>query len=160
MSGGSSRGALSDPLAGLPAAELTCVIYSSRATGRDGAGDAVSIRRASRARNPRLDVTGFLHREEDLYFQCLEGPAEALREILTLLHEDTRHSGLRILLAAPITERRFPGWAMGFSDHGRLSLFEWIAAAADRNVKRRTTNAQDILEFLVLSASHQGQPPH
>lgn len=148
-----------DPLAQFPVGALMTLIYSSRALCPQTAASLSDIRRAAVIRNARLGVTGFLHREEDLFFQCLEGPREALQEIMALLMRDPRHEGIRVLLTEIIAERRFAGWAMGVSDRSGVSLFEWIVAASGRGQRRGSSNAQDILAFLVLAASHSGPAP-
>lgn len=146
-----------DALAALPVNGLGSVVYSSRALCPERSPQMEAIRRAAVARNHRLGVTGFLHREEDLFFQALEGPPEALREIIGLLQGDPRHDGLRILAITPLAERRFAGWAMGFSDHRDLSLFEWLSHGATAGGARaRSSNAQDILDFLLLASRISG----
>ena len=156
--GGLQPGA-DDFLGNLPVNGLVTLVYSSRALCPQRAGVLADIRRAAMARNARLGVTGFLHREDDMFFQCLEGPREALQEIMALLVQDPRHDGIRVLMAEPITERRFAGWSMGVSDRSRMSLFEWITAASGGGQRRGNSKAQDILAFLALAADRAGPAP-
>ena len=138
-----------DPLRGLPEAGLATIVYSSRSLTPERSAAMAAIRRSASERNARLGIAGFLHREEDMFFQCLEGPPGALREVMALLQSDPRHNHIQILLAGPIAARRFPDWAMGFSDRSTLSLFDWLTAGAGR---RRIPSGQDTLAFLLTAA--------
>ena len=141
-----------DLLAALPVNGLGSVVYSSRALCPERSPQMEAIRQAAVVRNRRLGVTGFLHREEDLFFQALEGQPDSLREILDLLRSDPRHEGLRILGVAPLAERRFAGWAMGFSSRRDISLFEWLSHGAAGGGRVRASNAQDIVDFLLVAS--------
>lgn len=156
MAGGArglSRPAPGDALAGLPETGLGQLIYSSSARCAEHSRDMARIREVAPGRNARLGLTGFLHREDDMFFQCLEGGSGALREIMALLESDPRHHDMRVLAAGAIPRRRFEGWAMGFSDRRSLSLFDWIAASSGPERSRRIANGQDLVDFLVMAAA-------
>ncbi|MDO5647335.1 BLUF domain-containing protein [Paracoccus sp. (in: a-proteobacteria)] len=109
------------------------------------------IRRA-RIKNRDLSVTGFLHREYDVYYQWFEGPGEKINDLMTVITADPRHSGVDILHRAANQPRRFADWAMGHSTTEHTSLFDWASQA---NVSLRRINPVQILDFLTRQAESQ-----
>lgn len=101
---------------------MRCVIYMSEAMVAPHSVAARTILDSSMRNNPRLGLTGFLHREEDRYLQCLEGPEGAVEQMLTRIRSDRRHRGVRILHDGPLARRRFAEWAMGYGDE-RVGTF-------------------------------------
>lgn len=101
------------------------------------------------ARNAGLGITGFLHREEDMFFQYLEGPAAAVAAVFASIAADPRHDDVRLLGQGPLAVRRLADWSMGYSHHSGQSLFDWIAERAPR---RGAEDAMTVTEFLVACA--------
>nr|MCS5602908.1 BLUF domain-containing protein [Paracoccus sp. (in: a-proteobacteria)] len=66
-------------------------LYRSTASRALRAGELEDILAAARARNQAMSLTGCLHYEDGLFFQWLEGPADALREVLGLFLRDGGH---------------------------------------------------------------------
>ena len=93
------------------------LLYSSRAHAAHNSLAELEILVASLDNNAHAGISGFLWRVGDTYFQALRGPEEAITELVEKLHEDTRHSGLKILMrrATPKGQPPFP-WAMGYDD--------------------------------------------
>ncbi|WP_150954896.1 BLUF domain-containing protein [Microbacterium testaceum] len=72
----------------------------------------------SRRSNHEHDLTGMLLYRRGRFFQVLEGPQDAVDELMTKIRRDPRHTGVRVLLSEPIGERRFTEWTMGYEPIG------------------------------------------
>lgn len=65
------------------------------------------------AKNAILGITGFLMTTGGLFYQVLEGPAEAVDELLGTIRDDPRHSDVLVLGSEDgVTDRLYPGWTM------------------------------------------------
>ena len=62
----------------------------------------------------RRNLVGVLYYGDGCFFQCLEGTAEDIDELLESLHRDTRHGGLEILSRCEIQQRSFHDWNMKY----------------------------------------------
>lgn len=114
---------------------MIAILYRSEAlTVADGEADA-QIVSAAQERNMVLNVTGFLHREDNVFYQWLEGPENAVRQIFVSILNDSRHRDIRKLCDIAITHRSFPRWSMAHSDGSTTSLFDW-AAEADLSLQK------------------------
>lgn len=128
---------------------LLAILYRSDAlTARDSAADQQILLEA-RTRNAAQDVTGFLHRESDVFYQWIEGPTAAVRQIFMSIENDPRHENVEKLSEISITDRDFSSWAMGSSEKTGMSLFDW---ASREGVSLRTVQPQEILIFLLHCA--------
>ena len=128
---------------------LIAILYRSDAlTAPDSAADQQILSEA-RKRNAAQAVTGFLHRESDVFYQWIEGPATAVRHIFALIAEDPRHGNIEKLGEMAIAERNFSSWAMGASEKTAMSLFDW---AAREGISLRTVQLREILSFMLHCA--------
>ena len=67
--------------------------------------------------NRRAGVTGQLLVVEDdgrvvRYVQWVEGPQEAVCDLVRRISNDARHYDVRLSHLGPVAERRFPAWSM------------------------------------------------
>ena len=74
------------------------------------------VARAATA-NRRNDVTGQLLLVEEgprvvRYVQWIEGPREAVLDLLVQISNDARHYDLRLSHVGPVDARRYPAWSM------------------------------------------------
>lgn len=69
----------------------------------------------ARARNATLNDTGALVSTSNHFAQILEGPAQAIEELMDSIHRDIRHSDVTVVRELPIAERSFAGWSMAYS---------------------------------------------
>lgn len=72
----------------------------------------------SRRLNHEHDLTGMLLYRRGRFFQVLEGPQDAVDELMTKIRRDPRHTDVRMLLSEEIDERRFSEWTMGYEPIG------------------------------------------
>lgn len=71
-----------------------------------------AIGEQSQANNARLGLTGFLMATGGLFYQVLEGPAEAVDEVYAKIVEDGRHTDCLLLSSEDNVARMFPDWSM------------------------------------------------
>lgn len=64
--------------------------------------------------NPRLEITGALYHDVEMFFQILEGPDDALSHLMSLILLDARHYQVRVLDRSAGQDRRFSDWSMKF----------------------------------------------
>ncbi len=103
-----------------PKTNLVRLVYASRATfsvGQDNAtlnADVARILMQSRRNNPANGLVGALYFAEGCFFQCLEGPAEAVDALYERLPRDPRHRDLIVLSRESVQKPSFSGWSMKF----------------------------------------------
>ncbi|NQX36986.1 BLUF domain-containing protein [Herbiconiux sp. VKM Ac-2851] len=93
------------------------IIYSSVATMPFSDDDLVELLKLSRRNNAGREVTGMLLYRDGRFLQVLEGPDSSVRERMTVISGDSRHTDVQVLLEEGLSERRFPDWTMGFVPH-------------------------------------------
>ena len=95
--------------------EIEFLIYRSEAIHPQDHLSNLDILRTAEARNRRLGLTGFLSRDYRHFVQYLEGPRDALRDVLAKIERDPRHHSMVMLAQGTRTDRKFPDWDMGFA---------------------------------------------
>lgn len=128
---------------------LTAILYRSDALTAEGSATDRQILAEARRRNTAVNVTGFLHRESDVFYQWLEGPTAAVRVVFASIANDPRHRNVEKLSEMTITERNFRFWSMGSSETTAMSLFDW---AAREGIALHTVRPEQILLFLLHCA--------
>jgi hypothetical protein len=112
------------------------LLYVSRAFV-DPCGDAPrDILDVATMRNASLGVTGVLCFSGDHFAQLLEGPIDALGELMTSIRADSRHRILREWPAEAAADARwFPTWAMGYVYDERIqTLVQDLCIAQKANM--------------------------
>lgn len=97
---------------------LQQLIYVSAARGKFSAVQLGELLDHCRRRNPERGVTGMLIYHDGGFLQLLEGEEDTLSALYEKIRMDPRHKDARVLMRAPIAERLFPDWAMGFREVG------------------------------------------
>lgn len=90
--------------------------YISRFDKPHTEADIEAIGEQSRANNERLDLTGVLMASGGLFYQVLEGPADAVDEVYARIANDSRHTDLLLLGSEENVERIYPDWSMEIID--------------------------------------------
>lgn len=93
---------------------MISVTYLSSAAEVWADEELVDLLRTARDENARREVTGVLLYSGGNFIQTLEGPDEAVDEVMAKVVEDPRHGGVLVVRREPIDERDFPDWSMGF----------------------------------------------
>jgi hypothetical protein len=74
--------------------------------------------------NAPVGITGMLLYAGGTYMQILEGEEEAVNATHLRIERDSRHFGIIVLEHAPIAERSFSQWTMGFRGLGAAEAAE------------------------------------
>jgi hypothetical protein len=115
------------PVDTTPEPPLQFVFYISRALVAATPSVHNDILDVSQRNNRHLGVTGFLHREGDLFAQYLEGAPDALDRVMERILHDTRHENLRVLQRGPLDDRILPDWQMGYAADSAPQLVRYIS---------------------------------
>ena len=130
---------------------LSHILYRSLGRLDEFGRDCDDILIAARARNLEYGLTGFLHGEDGIFIQWLEGPVAALEFVVELILRDSRHRDVTIFGRGAIEERQFPDWAMGFSTGETALLFDYLAEH-DINSHDQRAYADGLHRFLLRRA--------
>lgn len=99
-------------------APLVSVAYVSTATEPFDDARLAELLSFSRSSNHAHDLTGMLLYRRGRFFQVLEGPEDAVDELMRKIRRDSRHDGVRVLLRESLDDRRFDEWTMGYEPIG------------------------------------------
>lgn len=91
------------------------VIYTSKATDHLDKSDIESIIEISNENNKKHGITGALFFKDGYFLQFLEGPLHAIKDRLSIICNDTRHSDISIIMMTNIKGRMFKHWSMGYA---------------------------------------------
>lgn len=86
---------------------LVHCIYTSVEAHPFSEAEITQLVRESRMKNQQHGITGLLLHVEDTFFQILEGPAEAIRELYDKILLDSRHARITQIIFEPIARRYF-----------------------------------------------------
>ena len=101
----------------------------------------------SQDHNSARGVSGFLHREDGCFVQCIEGPADQIAALRRRIQADWRHRDLRTLADGPLKQGRFRGWDMALSDR-ETTAFKSFQSADGRSATLPDAPVQDIIAFV------------
>ena len=76
-------------------------------------------------RNPRLGISGHLHREGPLFVQYLEGSDDRVEDLMGAIRADRRHRNLSVRGSHSLRRRRFADWNMTLEPRRRTSFARW-----------------------------------
>jgi hypothetical protein len=96
---------------------LKSLLYASVSTLAAGEAEREigRIVEVSRERNGERGITGTLVYNRARFAQILEGPVEAVDEIMASIVRDDRHEQVTVIDVVPATRRRFPGWSLCYA---------------------------------------------
>jgi hypothetical protein len=126
------------------ALQLHEVLYVSTLSPDSPVKVISQIAAKARIANQEADITGLLVFDGMRFCQQLEGPRKAVLALMERIQQDPRHVNVEILHHAPLQERRFRRFSLGY------------AATDDPDVLARIENAgpeQAMAQFLALLPS-------
>lgn len=91
------------------------MIYTSVATVEFSEDDLNALLFKSRKNNEKSDITGMLLYEDGTFLQIIEGPDDALRQLIEKIEKDPRHERIITISQRAIPKREFEQWRMGFA---------------------------------------------
>jgi hypothetical protein len=101
------------------------VLYVSDALVEPDSTEEHEIFICAVARNPRLGISGHLHREGPLFVQYLEGLEERVDVLMQAIRADRRHCNLAVRGCHRIDRRRFRDWNMALDQRRRTTFARW-----------------------------------
>ena len=113
------------------------LVYVSHTNYSMSNEDIKTILDISRKNNIHDNITGLLIYSNQLFFQVLEGPRDAVDACYSRVSKDDRHGAPSIMWQDDVAERSFPSWRMGYRASSDLSIDEKQAFVdlADLNSK-------------------------
>lgn len=129
----------------------TYLLYRSIATTSEIDPEDGRILRSALRNNARLGVTGYLHKESQMYFQYFEGSAQSIDILRNLIFNDGRHTGVHILAEGQRENRLFPRWDMGFSTAKEFEMRQISGPSALSNLLAES-GYRAIMQFFDLAA--------
>lgn len=108
---------------------ISYFLYRSSSDLPAGSAALKDLLSEARRINGNLGLTGYLHYEDGVFYQWLEGGADALAPIRAKIMADPRHNNIEVLDEGVTTERRFGRFTMGYSGKEDCSLFDFLAGA-------------------------------
>lgn len=92
---------------------MRALVYRSQQKHRFSQRELNELVAHAAAKNQRLGVTGYLCYRQGLFLQYLEGPAEALEDLMHVISQDPRHEvEMTVWIDEALDDRRFPDWSM------------------------------------------------
>lgn len=95
---------------------LHTLIYVSAATYQLSKQDLMKLLATCRNNNTDLGITGMLLYKDGQFMQVLEGEEANVVSLHKKIAHDDRHQYVTTIYSAPIKERSFSDWLMGFQD--------------------------------------------
>jgi hypothetical protein len=92
------------------------IIYYSTAVKKMSDGELNDLLTKSRIFNKSKNITGILLYLDGDFVQVIEGEQKDIHELFEKIKVDTRHKNILTMLDAPILEKQFSNWSMGFSN--------------------------------------------
>lgn len=126
---------------------LFFLVYRSTAVVPQRSAYEALIYLQARDRNAKKEITGYLHRECQFYVQYLEGPENAIKDLMRTIDRDWRHKDVQELFHGHVSARRFPGWDMAFTDAETSSFrARQVVLGSEPDISKAST--EKILEFM------------
>jgi hypothetical protein len=102
------------------------LVYRSKATHKLGSLHLFNLLSLCREKNKRLGITGHLLYTEEIFVQCIEGPAASIEDLWESLLRDERHFDIEVISRGPVQERRFADWSMAFSSYAHFNKYNIV----------------------------------
>jgi hypothetical protein len=135
--------------------ELKSLTYTSLAELDLGAEDLHAIHRTARELNALDGITGLLVFNGTHFLQIVEGPAEAIDDLVARLKRDPRHSSLEVRDERKIDARSFPDWSMelvqvsaGYFE-ARGEIAERVPAGIAPEVRDRLARMTELISIAI-----------
>lgn len=127
------------------------LVYRSTALVTPGSAACRDIVTVAQRKNAWLELTGFLHAEDGLFIQYLEGPAAPLWALYAQLHDDDRHRDLVLLGQGAIRRRRFRDWRLGYSEADVMCFADFLEEVSMPGAAEPTSPADAIMFLMAAS---------
>ena len=97
------------------APKLYEALYVSTLAQNEPFSIVADIAAKARSFNTQHDITGLLIFDGQRFCQHLEGSSKEVLELIDRIFQDPRHTKVELLHHAPLPERRFSGFSLGYA---------------------------------------------
>ncbi|WP_028117380.1 BLUF domain-containing protein [Ferrimonas senticii] len=91
---------------------MLAMVYVSQATALFRPAELDELVDMAALNNSEQQISGCLFFDDDRFFQYIEGPATAVRQLMASIEQDPRHRILTLFEQPQLEQRRFPSWQM------------------------------------------------
>lgn len=138
---------------------LNYLLYASYLNVPMGYEELKDLLDVSQRNNARADITGFLHIEDQIVLQYLEGPPAHVQNTYKRIQRDARHTRVKILSEAHIDRRFFDGWQMALVENTTFSLADLQEEPSQQELDVSRINPADLITLLSANASYLRAQP-
>lgn len=100
---------------------MQATVYVSQTRVGFDEAELIALAQLAAAKNAHFGISGYLYFERERFVQYIEGPADALAQLMKNIAADDRHQVLRTVQQALPGARRFPDWHMKQIDRAMLN---------------------------------------
>lgn len=90
------------------------LIYASHAKQAFNEIELISLLKAARTKNLKLNITGMLLYKDGIFMQLLEGDETEVRKLFSTIKHDNRHEKVVVLFEKTCDHSVLSDWSMGF----------------------------------------------
>lgn len=138
---------------------LRYLIYASRLFDPLKYESLKTLLEESQRNNERAGLSGFLHVEDRIALQYLEGPADSLAKTVDRIRNDPRHTDFSVLDEGALEQRYFDNWKMALVESTTLSLFDLMGVQGNDVTTITDANPTDLITFLSANSSFLRNQP-
>ncbi len=138
---------------------LDFFLYGSRLTQPLSYDALRGLLETSQRNNHRAALSGFLHIEDGIVLQYLEGPPDTLQETIDRIRRDPRHTAFVEIERGALEQRYFEDWNMALVENTTLSLRDLAETPQHEAPDVRKISADDLITLLSANASYLRQRP-
>lgn len=95
---------------------LIHIVYSSASEAEFSPEELLELLKIAREKNAKVGVTGILLYYSGSFFQVLEGPETAVKQIYEKISKDSRHKKMLKIIEESIEKQAFQNWTMGYAN--------------------------------------------
>lgn len=124
------------------------LVYTSSRRPNCDEAEIEKILASCKKNNPSREITGVLLHSNHRFIQYLEGDKEQIMHLFEAIKGDNRHGGVNLRYYAPIENRIFPSWHMGYKNVNQNStVFQTSITEGDQIVFKKLIENQNQSEL-------------
>ena len=113
----------------------------------------------SQRNNAQSGLSGFLHIEDGIVLQYLEGPPDKLQDTIDRIKRDPRHTSFLEIERGALERRFFEDWNMALVENTTLALRDLVETPQHERPDLSKISADDLITLLCANSSYLRQRP-
>jgi len=109
------------------------------------------------SRNADLNVTGALVFTGENFAQFLEGPQDALDDLMISIKKDKRHCDIKLVAVEQVAVRRFADWSLAYAGTSMFVARQIKQLLAPKNELPRSSQIIQLMQAFSNNDSHRLQ---